>query len=143
MTTSPFRIKSGLLPSRPTNQVHTIDVMAWGTVELEPEVDEWYPKLDPQRQAQAFFHFELLEERGASLGMPYARPLDGKLWELRFHCGNVQQRITYWIAADRHVILLTVFRKTRSNEATEVLRAKRAIVRCQAENHTVDEEEVA
>lgn len=116
--------------------------MAWGTVELEPEVSERYRKLDPQRQAQAFFHFELLEERGTSLGMPYARPLDGKLWELRFHCGNVQQRVTYWIAADRRVILLTVFRKTRSNEATEVLRAKRAIVRCQTENHTVDEEEV-
>jgi hypothetical protein len=57
--------------------------------------------------------------------------------------GNVQQRVTYWIAADRRIILLTVFRKTRSNEAAEVLRAKRAITRCQTEQHTVDEEEVA
>jgi hypothetical protein len=32
-------------------------------------------------------HFELLEELGISLGMPYARQLDGQLWELRFYCG--------------------------------------------------------
>ncbi|NUR60299.1 MAG: hypothetical protein HOV87_16810 [Catenulispora sp.] len=56
---------------------------------------------------------------------------------------NVQQWVAYWIAAERRIILLTVFRKTRSSEAAEVLRAKRAMVRCQVENHTVDEEEVA
>ncbi|WP_228563261.1 type II toxin-antitoxin system RelE/ParE family toxin [Catenulispora rubra] len=143
MMLSLVQAKSGLWPLPSINHVHTIAVMAWGRVELEPEVDEWYHKLDPQRQAQAFFHFELLEARGTSLGMPYARPLDGKFWELRFHCGDVQQRVAYWIAADRRVILLTVFRKTRSNEAAEVLRAKRAIIRCQTENHTADEEEVA
>lgn len=135
--------KSGLPPPQVINQAHTIAVMGWGTVELEPEVGEWYHKLDRHRRAQAFFHFELLEDRGTSLGMPYTRQLDGKLWELRFHCGDVQQRVTYWIAADRRIVLLTVFRKTRSNEAAEVRRAKRAMVRCQAENHTPDEEEVA
>lgn len=113
------------------------------TLELEPEVEEWYRKLDDQRRAQAFMHFELLEERGAALGMPYARPLDGKLWELRFYCGGTQQRVSYWIAADRRIILLTVFHKTRNAEIAEVQRARRAMLRCQDENHSVDEEEVA
>jgi hypothetical protein len=53
--------------------------MKWGTLELEPEVEEWYGKLDDVRRAQAFMHFELLEELGISLGMPYARQLDGQL----------------------------------------------------------------
>jgi hypothetical protein len=114
--------------------------MTWGTLELEPEVENWYGKLDDSRRAQAYMHFELLEERGPALGMPYARQLDGKLWELRFYCGGLQQRASYWIAPGRRIILLTVFRNTRSKEAGEVERARRAMTRCQDERHTADEE---
>ena len=52
-------------------------------------------------------------------------------------------RITYWIAPDRRIILLTVFRKTRMREVREVERARRALARCIAETHTaagMDEE---
>jgi hypothetical protein len=49
-------------------------------------------------------------------------------------------RITYWVAADRRIILLTVFRKQRMREDTEVQRAWRAMQRCVAEAHTADEE---
>jgi hypothetical protein len=38
------------------------------------------------------------------------------------------------------IILLTVFRKTRMRQEREVERARRALARCQAEAHTVDEE---
>ena len=114
--------------------------MTWGTLELEPEVDNWYCKLDDARRAQAYMHFELLEAHGPTLGMPYARQLDGKLWELRFYCGGLQQRVSYWIAPERRIVLLTVFRKTRSREAGEVERARRAMSRCQVEMHTADEE---
>jgi hypothetical protein len=44
-------------------------------VELEPEVGEWLEGLDDQRWAQAMFHLDLLEERGALLGEPYTRQL--------------------------------------------------------------------
>jgi hypothetical protein len=50
--------------------------------------------------------------------------------------------ITYWIAPDRRIILLTVFRKTpRMQEGREVERARRSLGRCIAEAHTADEEE--
>ena len=114
--------------------------MTWGTLELEPEVDDWYHKLDDSRRAQAYMHFELLEERGPALGMPYVRQLNGKLWELRFYCGGLQQRVSYWMASERRIILLTVFHKTRSREAGEVERARRAMIRCQDENHMADQE---
>jgi hypothetical protein len=58
--------------------------MAWGEVELEPEVSEWLEGLDDQRWAQAMFHLDLLEDRGVLLGEPYTRQLSGKLRELRF-----------------------------------------------------------
>ena len=48
---------------------------------------------------------------------------------------------TYWIATDRRSILLTVFRKTRMRDDREVDRARRALARCLAEQHTADEKD--
>ncbi|GLX96045.1 hypothetical protein Hesp01_39950 [Herbidospora sp. NBRC 101105] len=36
-------------------------------------------------------------------------------------------RITYWIAPERQIVLLTVFRKTRMRETRQVERARRAL----------------
>lgn len=119
----------------------TIDGMPWGQVELEPEVADWLAGLDDQRWAQALFHLDLLEERGALLGEPYTRQLSGKLRELRFFCGGERVRITYWIAPGRRIIALTVFIKARMREAAEISRATRAMARCQQEGHTPDEDE--
>jgi hypothetical protein len=41
--------------------------MTWGTVELEPEVEEWCLGLDDQRYGQALMHFDLLEDQGVAL----------------------------------------------------------------------------
>jgi hypothetical protein len=115
--------------------------MAWGEVELEPEVRDWLEGLDDQRWAQAMFHLDLLEERGALLGEPYTRQLSGKLRELRFYCGGQRVRISYWIAAERRIIMLTVFTKTKMRETAEVERAREAMARCQAEGHTAGEDQ--
>ena len=123
------------------HQSNTIDGMPWGHVELEPEVADWLASLDDQRWAQAFFHLDLLEERGALLGEPYAGQLSGKLRELRFFCGGERVRITYWIAPGRRIIALTVFAKTRMRGAAEIARAARAMARCQQDGHTPDEDE--
>ncbi|MEV6417468.1 type II toxin-antitoxin system RelE/ParE family toxin [Kribbella sp. NPDC051718] len=61
------------------------------------------------------------------LGEPYTKQLDGKLRELRFWLEQDAMRISYWIATDRRVVLLTVFRKSRMRETREVDRARRAI----------------
>lgn len=115
--------------------------MGWGTVEIEPEVAQWLAALDDKRWAQAMMHLDLLEERGALLGEPYTRQLDGKLRELRFYCGERRIRVTYWIAAGRRIIMLTVFAKTRMREPEEIARAVRALGRCRDEGHTADEDE--
>lgn len=68
----------------PRSACDNIAGMAWGEVELEPEVSEWLEGLDDQRWAQAMFHLDLLEDRGVLLGEPYTRQLSGKLRSCAF-----------------------------------------------------------
>jgi hypothetical protein len=72
---------------------------------------------------------------------PTPRQLAGKLRELRFFCGGQRVCISYWIAPGRRIIMLTVFTKTRMRETAEIERAKAAMVRCQREGHTPDDDE--
>lgn len=113
--------------------------MAWGTVELEPEVRDWLEALSAKQFATAAFYVDLVAERGPLLGEPYTRQLDGKLRELRFHLDGRATRVTYWIASGGRIVLLTVFAKTRMREMGEVERARRAMARCMAEEHTVED----
>ncbi|MCM0673244.1 type II toxin-antitoxin system RelE/ParE family toxin [Micromonospora phytophila] len=113
--------------------------MTWGSVELEPEVREWLEGLPSAYFARAAFYIDLLASRGVLLGEPHTKQLDGKLRELRFYLERDAVRVTYWIASDWRIILLTVFRKTRMREDREVERARRALERCVVERHTVNE----
>ncbi|MEN3612366.1 type II toxin-antitoxin system RelE/ParE family toxin [Plantactinospora sp. ZYX-F-223] len=90
--------------------------------------------------ARAAFYVDLLAEDGPLLGEPYTKQLDGKLRELRFYLERQAVRITYWIAADRRIILLTVFYKTRMRDEREIDRARRAFARCVDEAHQLEEE---
>ncbi|SRR6266487_789855 len=103
-------------------------------VEVEPEVKTWLARLSDRDFGRVDFHVGLLAEHAENLGEPYTRHLGGKVRELRFHLLAQQTRITYWLAPGRRLILLTVFRKTRSAEATEVARALQAQKICEAEH---------
>ena len=115
--------------------------MAWGTVELEPEIRDWLDQLPIARFATASFYIDLLAEEGPLLSEPYTRQLGGKLRELRFHLDRQAVRVTYWIASGRRIMLLTVFTKTRMREDREVERARRALARCIAEDHDTEEDD--
>jgi hypothetical protein len=133
-------MKLAIKCANPCREAHSIIAMAWGTVELEEEVGQWLEALPTPQFARAAFYIDLLAEKGPTLDEPYTRQLDGKLRELRFYLEGSPTRIAYWIAPGRRVILLTVFRKTRMRESREVQRARWALMRCIAEQHTVDEE---
>ena len=107
---------------------------------MEPEVRDWLESLGSTQFATAAFYIDLLSEQGPLLGEPYTRQLDGKLRELRFHLDRAAVRVTYWIASGRRIVLLTVFTKTRMRQDREVDRARRALARCLAEDHTTNEE---
>lgn len=113
-------------------------MLAWGEIETEPEVDAWLDRLTDEDFGTVEFYVDLLAERGVLLAEPYTRQLRGKLRELRFHLGRQQVRVSYYIATGRRIILLTVFRKTRSREEAEGRRAYDAMERCIREGHTAE-----
>jgi hypothetical protein len=53
---------------------------------------------------------------------------------LRFILDGSAVRITYWLTPDRRIVLLTVFRKTRQRQTTEVERAHQALKQRQADH---------
>jgi phage-related protein len=87
------------------------------------------------------FHVDRLAELGVALDEPHTRQLDGKLRELRFSLSGRPTRITYWIASGRRIVLLTVFVKTQRQERREIDRARNAMERCAAQEHSIDDEE--
>jgi hypothetical protein len=103
-------------------------------VEVEPEVRVWLDSLSDRDFGRVDFLVGVLAERAETLGEPYTRHLDGKVRELRFHLLRQQTRVTYWLAPGRRLVLLTVFRKTRSAETAEVQRAVQAQKTCEAEH---------
>jgi hypothetical protein len=119
---------------------HSIDAMAWGTIEAEPEVTEWLLGLDDEDFGQVERYIDLLADEGVHLAEPFSRQLRGKLRELRFYLGRAPTRITYYLASRRRIVLLTVFAKTRPRERAEIERAWRAMQRCIAEGHVAEEE---
>lgn len=103
-------------------------------MELEPEVSSWLDTLSDQHFDRVDFIVGRLAESPTTLGEPYSRHLVGKTRELRFHLGPNAQRITYWLAPRRRIVLLTVFRKTKQSESAEVARADAAQRECEAKH---------
>lgn len=110
-----------------------------GGVEPEPEVAEWLEGLSDEEFGHVEFYIDLLAERGRALREPYTRQLDGKLRELRFYLGRTRQRISYYHAKGRVIVLLTVFSKTAQKEPAQIRRAKKAMEKCIAEGHVEEE----
>lgn len=106
---------------------------------MEPEVRDWLEALPTTQFATAAFYVDLLADRGPVLGEPYTRQLDGKLRELRFHLERRGVRVTSWIAAGRRIVL-TVSATSRMREQREIERAQRALVRCDAREHSAEED---
>lgn len=111
-------------------------------IEIEPEVRQWLELLTDRHYDRAERAVDMLAGRPTTLGEPYARHLGGKVRELRFVLDGNAVRITYWLASQRRIVLLTVFRKTRQREEAEIERARQAQKVCEAEHgpaeHTYD-----
>lgn len=69
-------------------------------------VQEYVDSLDAASRAKVARTFDLLEEFGIRLGMPYAKHLEKQLWELRIRQGRNRYRIIYFLATGQTFILL-------------------------------------
>ncbi|MFG2293958.1 type II toxin-antitoxin system RelE/ParE family toxin [Streptomyces sp. NPDC048603] len=101
-------------------------------IEIEPEVQQWLELLSDQHYDKAERAADMLAAEPTTLAEPYSRHLGGKVRELRFTMDGNAVRITYWLAPEQRIVLLTVFRKTRQREEAEVERALQAQQRCEA-----------
>ncbi|MER5611981.1 type II toxin-antitoxin system RelE/ParE family toxin [Streptomyces sp. NPDC002215] len=116
-------------------------------IEIEPEVRQWLALLADAQYDKAERAADMLAAKPTTLGEPYARHLGGKVRELRFIMDGSAVRITYWLAPEKRIVLLTVFRKTKQRETAEVERAQLAQKVCEADHgaaaHTYDRSEEA
>lgn len=101
-------------------------------IELEPEIRHWLELLPGRLYRKVEDYAELLAELGPQTPMPYARPLTDGVFELRPTLDGVATRVTYWFTGDRRIVLLTVFRKTRSHEEDQIQRAVLAKKECES-----------
>ncbi|MFK0045225.1 type II toxin-antitoxin system RelE/ParE family toxin [Streptomyces sp. NPDC090741] len=103
-------------------------------IEVEPEVRTWLELLPIRQYRKVEEYADLLSVHGVLTPMPFARPLRDGVYELRPTLDGVATRITYWFAPGRRIVLLTVFRKTRMHESSEVSRAVAARIVCEREH---------
>jgi phage-related protein len=74
-------------------------------------VADWYAAQSPKVQAKLLWTFELLEELGIEVGMPYVKFLGDKLYEIRIRVDRNSFRVIYFAYTDRKFILLHGFQK--------------------------------
>lgn len=78
-------------------------------------------QLSPRVRDHIIHHISLLQERGPTLGMPYVRHLQGKLWELRVRAGGAAYRLFYFFHTGRRIIFLHAFvKKTQKTPRKEI-----------------------
>lgn len=96
---------------------------------MTPKVVKWYESLSEDDRYMPDLMLGMLSEEGVRMKMPHSRALGKGLFELRFMLqrGQINQRLTYAFDTARTAIILTQFRKTRNNEATQIRRARKIL----------------
>lgn len=100
-----------------------------GVSEVQEYLRDLNEKKNKNKNARIHFqkiiaYMRMLEEKGVSMGTPYTKHLDGKIWELR----PLDDRIMYaYVENDNYVILSCFKKKTRKTPKREIERAKRSL----------------
>ena len=89
-------------------------------------VQEFLDTLPSKHSAKAAWEIELLRNSGASLGMPYVKHIEGKLWELRIKYSSDISRIFYFVPTEDDIVLLHGFvKKSIKTPPGEIKTAKK------------------
>jgi phage-related protein len=87
---------------------------------------DWYETLDDKTKAKLIWTFQLLETNGIEVGMPYIKPLEDKLYEVRAEVNRNAIRVIYFLYTERRFILLHGFhKKTQKTPKKELEKAKK------------------
>lgn len=88
-------------------------------------VADYLEGLDARSRAKVARVIDLLEEFGIQLGMPYAKHLEDKVWELRSRQGRLRHRILYFLnTGNTFVLLHGLTKKTDAVSRSDIRLAK-------------------
>jgi phage-related protein len=90
---------------------------AWSTVFYVASsgrvpVREWVEGQNREVQERVVALLQVLRDQGGRLGMPHAKHLRGRIWELRIRAGRAAYRILYATVSERRILVLHGFHKT-------------------------------
>lgn len=74
-------------------------------------VKEWLDELANEPKAEIFRVFQMLSKYGIDLGLPFVRPLESKIYEIRAKDKSGIYRVLYFAHRDKTFILLHGFIK--------------------------------
>ena len=87
------------------------EIELFATAAGEEVVADFLDSLPRKHRAKAIWEIELLAVQGIGLTLPYARHIDGELWELRIKFSSDISRIFYFVATKSKIVLLHGFVK--------------------------------
>lgn len=91
-------------------------------------VEEFLARVDPAAQRRLRWSIEQLRLRNAQAGMPLARHLENRLWELRAESRGGIYRLLYFFFTGRRIVFLHAFqKKTERTPRREIEVAQRRL----------------
>lgn len=89
-------------------------------------VFEWIEEMPADERALALGYIDQLELLGTEAQRPLVRRLEGKLYELRWKAKDKQQRIAYFAASGRKLVLVHGFtKKSKTTPQKEIELARK------------------
>ncbi|AFV96631.1 MULTISPECIES: type II toxin-antitoxin system RelE/ParE family toxin [unclassified Sulfuricurvum] len=84
-------------------------------------VKEWLEDISNEPKAEIFRIFTLLQKYGTELGLPFVRPLEQKIYEVRAKDNSGIYRVLYFAYTDKTFVMLHGFqKKTQSTPRKEL-----------------------
>ena len=81
-------------------------------------VQEYLDTFDEKYRAKIIAHIELLRSKDGRLYEPYAKHIQGPIWELRVDFGRLASRVFYFLDSERRIVLLHAFMKKSQKTPT-------------------------
>lgn len=99
--------------------------MAWRVEYLNERIEHDFKALPGDMRAKFVRIIKMIEEHGLqNVGMPYVRPIEGKLWEMRASGRDGIARGLYVAVRGERVVLVNVFiKKTQTTPREEIRKA--------------------
>ncbi|MDY0122938.1 type II toxin-antitoxin system RelE/ParE family toxin [Sulfurimonas sp.] len=92
----------------------------YNTNNISP-IKKWLDSLDNEPKAEIFKIFQMLSKYGIDLGLPFVRPIESKIYEVRAKDKSGIYRVLYFAHTDKTFVLLHGFmKKTQKTPRKEI-----------------------